>query len=226
MIKYDALVKFWPEYNNNLMDLFQFMDEGSEQDAWKMAALVALLGKDKHQIKPQRKGWDCLGQNAKCVSIARFLHRRDQFPIKYDRDKQPFSFIKDGKFADNGLKHSLSFEMSVRSMYAKAESSNPFHLPLGAAVIYEEWKTRDNENIMFGHIKTLVDVGYNRDNGWAVFLNGTTAGSTTVHLLGDVPGDIPWTSYPHSVITQDDLLEVRKGDKRNKTWLGRLVYST
>jgi len=219
-------VETWKEYDGDLRVFLPFVE--CETDAWKAAALIAMLGKDKHQIKPTRKGWDCLAQNAKCVSIARFLSIRDSFQIKYDRNEFPFTFIKNSKFIDSSLKHSLSFEVSARSMYAKTDVTTPFHLPLGSAVVQEQWKTRDGEDIMFGHIRTLVDVWYNRDMGYAVFLNGTTNGPTSLVIVGDLPKDheIPWTDYPHSIITVKELLSVREGDPRNKTWSGKLVFST
>jgi len=219
-------VETWKEYDGDLRPFLPLVE--CESDAWRAAALIAMLGKDKHQIKPQRKGWDCLAQNAKCVSIARFLAFRDSFPIKYDRDTVPFTFIKNSKFVDCSLKHSLSFEMSAHSMYAKTDVTTPYHLPLGAAIIQEQWKTRDGEDIMFGHIRTLVDAWYNRDMGYAVFLNGATNGPTSLVIVGDLPKDheIPWTDYPHSLITVKELLSVREGDPRNKTWSGKLVFST
>ena len=219
-------VETWKEYDGDLRIFLPLVE--CEADAWRAAALIALLGKDKHTIKPQRKGWDCLAQNAKCISIARYLFMRDEYQVKYDRQKKPFSFIKDGHFQDSGLKHSLSFEMSARTMYSRADVASPLHLPLGAAIIQEQWKTRDGEDIMFGHIRTLVDVAYNRDQGHAVFLNGTTSGPTTLVIVGEIPKDheIPWTEYPHSAITVKELLSVREGDKRNKTWSGKLVFST
>lgn len=227
-MNHKKLTEFWKEFNGDLRDLHQFMEPGSQEDAWKMAALVALLGKDKHKIKPQRTGWDCLAQNAKCVSIATYLLSGQPYPIKHDKLKLPFTFIKNGLFEDNGYKHYLSFEGSVPLMYSKANVESVYHLPLGAAIVQEEWKKRDGEDIKFGHIRTLVDVGYNRDDGWAVFLNGTTNGPTTLVIVGDLPKDhdVPWLDYPHSLLTSAELMRVRDGDKRNRTWAGKLIYST
>jgi hypothetical protein len=191
-MNHQEFVELLKKYDGDLRVFLPLIE--CEADAWRAAALISKKGKDK----------DPLVQNAKCVSVARYLAFRDEYQIKYDRAARPFSFIKDGRLVDHKLKGSMSYETSLKMMYSKVDVASVYHLSLGSAFIHKQ------------DISTLVDVAYNRDLGHAVFLKGNS-----IVIVGEIPKnhEIPWTDYPHSVITAKELLQ-------EGAWSGKLVFST
>lgn len=207
MVKFEELNNYFKgkKYDGDLRPLLSFMDDGSESDAWKIAGFVCSKSKKKSS----------LSLNADCVAIAKYLHKRDTFMFRTDHDVPMFGIVSNfGIMHDNHhQKSNLSIGTSIKSMYTYVDVASPFHLPLGAGVVDE-----NKRNVM-----TLVDVGYNRDNGWAVFVGKLSGKDHLIHVLGNIPKDhdIPWTTLNYSAITAEDL-----PIKRGKAWFGKLVYTT
>ena len=206
-----------PRKDKPMGDLYEYWEHiATPEEAWMVAGMLAMIREDQHTISP-RSGFDCLAQNAKTVFLARFWQGQI-VPIRYDR-KNSFLFCDaSGQFRDNNFKHYLSFEGSVPLIYEPTEERDLNMLPLGAATIQERWQERDGEMVMFGHIRTLIEVGENH----SVWLNGTTNGPTTLILLGDETSFRRWRIFPHRLMVDRDLLQVPSGHKKNRSWVGTL----
>lgn len=148
--------------------------------SFRIATWDAVMGGDFH-TNPPFTGFDCLGQNAKTVSLARYLQTGVPLEIPVGKNKS-FSYIKDGKFFDNSMKAYLSFAYSAEAMYSDVGHLDHLMAERGFAVIQNKYNKRGNDILKQGHIKTMVDrIG----SSGTVWCNGTSMGRTTLIICGE-----------------------------------------
>jgi len=148
--------------------------------AFRIAAWDAVMGGDTHTVVgTQRTGFDCIGQNAKTLSVAYFLYTGTSYMLPLGGKDKPLQLVKDGKFVYSNFIHYLSFEGSNDLLY-KPTTTALSSLPLGCAGISKRYKMRGTYVATFGHIYTLVD----KIGEFTIWCEGRTGKTTRLTVMG------------------------------------------
>jgi hypothetical protein len=179
-----------------------------------VAGAIPILARNTHQIRPSRKGFDCLATNALVLSIEHYLRTGEVWRVPYGRkESESFAFFNaDGTFKDSGYKNYMCFEFlpyyGQQIVYGA--------LDLGDATIQQRWQERDGDLIMFGHIRTLVEVGVNS----SVWCNGTTGGPTSIVICTDSVYDCDplWREFKHTTLTTSQMIKKNFDNRKNNSF--------